>query len=100
MAQDLNKKYPIGGYLSSDGFVVSAANQQIFPPTPSDWTADTYVFKKLSFYNTQKCTVIINEQHTIVLEAGVGFEVSRDDIPVESFVIVEAGIDYVWIGAY
>ena len=49
MAQDLNKKYPIGGYLSSDGFVVSTANQQIFPPTPSAWPADTYVFKKVSF---------------------------------------------------
>ncbi|MEK4025531.1 hypothetical protein [Sporosarcina sp. FSL W7-1283] len=88
------------GYLGSSKILTSAANQEIVPETPENWTSDRYSIYKLSFINKNNCSVKINGGSSIYLEANQGFESSKEDKAINSFVIVEEGIQYSFIGAY
>ncbi|MEQ6356571.1 hypothetical protein ABNX05_18265 [Lysinibacillus sp. M3] len=88
------------GYLSSNGFeATTKPMQEIIPPPPSNWSIG-YTFEKFSFYNETACSVIINKKYPITLSAGRGFEVGYDDVPIESFVIVEAQTPYEFIASF
>ncbi|MED1863213.1 hypothetical protein P4V41_07075 [Fictibacillus nanhaiensis] len=92
--------YKIGqGYLGSGSLQVSTANQELVPNPPSNWTVK-YNLYKFSFDNTNPCSIRINGGSPIHLRGGQGFEVTHVDAPIWSFVIVEAGIEYNWIGAW
>lgn len=86
------------GYLGSDQLETSSSNQQIIPNPPSDWT-DGYNLIKFSFDNKQDCTVIVNGE-TIFLSSGEGFNTDKDDPPITSFIIKEAGIPFTWASVY
>jgi hypothetical protein len=83
------------GYNGLGG--TSTANQELIT-TPSGWT--NIAFYKFSFYNDQACNVKINGSGSIPLRAGQGFESGIEDAKIKSFVIVESGISFNWIGAY
>lgn len=88
------------GYISSKGLeITTKAMQEIVPIPPADWTIG-YTFEKFSFYNETECNVIINSKYPITLTAGRGFEVGYEDIPIDSFVIVEAQTPYEFIATY
>lgn len=92
-------KFSSGRYLSSNGYeTTTVASKEIIPPSPSNWTYG-YIFKKFSFINETDCTVIINNEFTLHLIGGIGFEIDRNDVSIHSFVIVESGTRYYWIGA-
>lgn len=93
--------YRIGsGYKGTPSIQTSTANQEIIPPTPAGWSGVKLSFYKFSFQNKANCTVKINGGDPIYLEADDGFEVNLEDAPITSFVIVEAGIQFKFIGAY
>lgn len=91
------------GYLGSPELQTSTANQELIPLADASWTSG-YKFRKLSFDNEQECTVKIIDKHdkesTHFLKAGYGFEVSYLDPAIKSFVIVEAGINFIWSATY
>lgn len=86
-------------YKGSDSLKTSTSNEQVILNKPSNWTYG-YHFKTFEFINVQSCTVIINETDTIYLNAGQGFRIDKSDDPIHSFVIVEDGITYNWVGSY
>lgn len=86
--------------------MVSNAMEDIMPQIPSKWSVPVK-FKNFSFMNQQDCTVILNgrssltdEDNKIFLMANQGLNIFDDDIDVESFVIVEDGIGYNYVGKY
>lgn len=88
------------GYLGSSALQISTANQELVPSPPASWTTN-YKLYKFSFDNeNQECTIRINSQTTLFLKAGQGFEMERGDAPIFSFVVIEAGIDFTFIGAF
>jgi hypothetical protein len=56
----------------------------------------------MSFLNPDAdCTVYINGGNTpIPCPAGVGFAMDDDDAPITSFIVIENGISYKWVGKY
>lgn len=88
------------GYLGSPTVMTSTSNQEVVPLTPENWTKERYTFYKFSFINKNSCTVKINNGDSILLEDDQGFECGKDDPKIESFVIVESGIQFSWIGTY
>lgn len=88
------------GYLGSSEILTSTANQDITPTAPENWSSNKYKFYKFSFINKQACKIKINGGYPIHLEANQGFESAKEDKAIESFVIVDAGIQYSFIGAY
>ena len=87
------------GYLGTDSIKTSTANLELVPEKQANWTQG-YKFYKFSFINKQACKVKINGGNPIFLDAEQGFEMGVIDALVHSFVIVESGIDYQWIGTY
>ncbi|MFK3936673.1 hypothetical protein ACI2JA_04045 [Alkalihalobacillus sp. NPDC078783] len=87
------------GFLGSESLQTSVANQEILPPSPSNWTYRRR-FNKLSLMNDQDCTLVINNQKGIFLREGQGFNVEQSDTPVSSLKIVEDGITFNWIGGW
>lgn len=79
--------------FSSTGREISTGMQDIIPTNP----LGKVVINKLSFSNKEDCTVIINGTDTISLLASTGLEI-QFEFPIKSFVIVEAGITFYWIG--
>lgn len=80
------------GYIGSPSIETSTANQEIIP--------QNYSFHKFSFINYQTCTVKINDSLPIYLAEGQGFGCDVNDTRIKSFVIIESGIQYNWVGAY
>lgn len=89
------------GYLGSNQIETSVANQQVIPNPPSNlnWTMG-YSLYKFSFRNYDQCTIIINNETELFLDAGDGFEMNEIDKPITSFVIVESGIRFNWRGGF
>lgn len=88
------------GYLSSNGLeTTTRPMQEIIPTPPAHWSIG-YTFKKFSFYNDTDCNIVINKKYPITLSAGRGFEVGYNDVPIESFVIVEAQTPYEFIASF
>jgi len=91
-------KYGIG-YFGSTEIELSTANQEVIPAM----VATVYVsaengrcvFTDFSFVNTEVCHVKINDSLPIFLDAGQGFDSGSY---INSFIIVEDGIHYNWIG--
>lgn len=85
--------YRIGaGYIGSSSILTSTENLEVIPAK--------YNFYKFQFMNDQECQVKVNKDNPIVLRAGQGFQMDQIDSPIHSFIIVDAGITYNWIGAY
>ncbi len=94
-----------------------ATNTQILPRTKEDmdWdnSTNTYVsFHKLSFYNEEDCNVILNylgpitaigtasASSSLFLKANQGLHIDKGDAKVNSFIIMQSGITYNWVGCY
>lgn len=93
-------KIPYGvEFLGTDKIETSTANQEVLPTPPSEWTTGHNLYK-FSFRNDQATNVIINGKTNIHLKEGQGFESGINDPTIRSFVIVNAGVKYQWIGAY
>lgn len=87
------------GYNGSPALeITTTENQEIIPSSPPEWTVG-YKFYKFSFMNDQDCTVRINGDEPIFLRAYQGFNCNQHDEGISSFVIVESGINFNWIGA-
>lgn len=86
-------------YLGSPTIQTSTANQELVPVKPPKWTVG-YAIKKMSFDNKDNCTIVINNEARIFLEAGQGFESTYDDPIIYSFKIVESGIKFNFIASH
>lgn len=88
------------GYVGSPNLQTSTSNQEIVPSSPSGWTIP-YKLYKFSFSNTnQDCHVKINGGDQIFITSGQGFEMDENDAPITSFIIVESGITFNFLGAF
>lgn len=88
------------GYLGSRELEVSTNLKEVIPDSPSDWSYG-YELYKFSFMNDEDCTIIINNsEEPIYLRARQGFNMEIYDKTINSFVIVESGIHYNFVGAY
>ncbi|MGZ9868097.1 hypothetical protein ACU3L3_06720 [Priestia endophytica] len=88
------------GYDGSENVMVSTANVEVIPPTPSDWVNMKRGFYKFSLTVLQDAHIKINNSKRIFLGSGQTFEIDKYDAVIYSFVIEEAGIEYQWLGAY
>lgn len=59
-----------------------------------------FVYHKFSFLNLQDCQIKVNGSDEIFLNAGQGFATDEQDVSVKSFVIVQPGIKFNWVGSY
>ena len=86
------------GYDGSSDLKTSTANMQLIPVSPVEWTVG-YRYYKFSFMNNHNCHIKINnDENVIYLRANQGFEINEVDAPIHSFVIVESGIEFNWVG--
>lgn len=85
------------GYAGSNDLVTSTAEQEL---VPANVGAADRAFYAFSFYNEDECTVKINGGDAIFLGEGQGFNTTEVDAPINSFVVVEAGVKFNWIGGY
>jgi SPX domain protein involved in polyphosphate accumulation len=84
------------GYIGSSDIQTSTANQEIIPSTPLQ-----YNLYKFQFANNTDCHVRINNDEDILfIRANQWFEMDNNDAPIFSFKIVDAGIQFNWVGAY
>jgi len=87
----------------SSQILTSTSNMEILPEKPQGQTYN-YEFYVLSFMNDQACTVKINGSEPIYLRAGQGFNFESknyyDNVSITSFVIVEVGINFNWVGLH
>lgn len=82
----------IGGrYFGSPSIQTSEENQELVP--------EKTAFYKFSFEPFSECTVKINGSDPILVRPVRGFTMNEVDAYINSFVIVEAGIEFAWIGA-
>ena len=89
----------MSGFKGTSKIETSTANQELIPEKPYGWTIG-YKFKSFSFFNDQECHIIVNNGEPLFLRAGMGFNSTTDNQSITSFVIVEEGISYNWIGAF
>ncbi len=84
-------------YIGSSDPTTSTSNQEVIPTKPENWSRG-YNLYRFSFQNDQDCHVKINGGDQIYLRANQGFNSSEVDAPINSFVVVESGIVYNWLG--
>lgn len=87
------------GYIGSASLQTSTTNMELIPSKPAGWS-DGYKLYKFSFVNDQACHVVVNGKWNLYLRDGQGFNIELGDKHITSFVIVEGGITFNWIGAY
>lgn len=63
-----------------------------------DVLLDQGSFYKFSMMNEEDAIVSINGSEPIFLKGGMGFSTSRIDAEIYSFIFLEEGISYFWIG--
>lgn len=81
----------IGGkYFGSPSIQTSSANQELVP--------DKTAFYKFSYMPSQNCTVRINGSDPILITSRLGFSMNEVDAYISSFVIVESGIEFHYLG--
>lgn len=92
--------------MGSRELSTSTAMQEVVPNKPDNWSV-AMRFIEFSFVNSQDCHVILNgkskldgEDNKIFLRANQGLNISEKDVNVDSFIIVEDGIEYNWVGKY
>ena len=90
--------------IGSKDLVQSTAMQEVVPDMPTGWTTPI-VFQNFSFFNSEGCHIILNgksgldgDDNIIYLRANQGLNIDEEDIDVSSFVIVEAGIPFNFVG--
>ena len=90
--------------IGSKDLTISTAMQEIIPEAPENWTVSV-VLRDMSFYNSEACHIILNgksdidgEDNIIYLRAGQGLNIDEKDIDIHSFVIVESGIPFNFVG--
>lgn len=87
-------------FQGSPSILVSTVNQEVIPPTPTDWTEKFY-FKSFTFFNEDDCTVRINGSSSIFVRANQGITTtSPTDEEIYSFIVNEEGVRYTWIASY
>lgn len=87
------------GYCGSNGVkTTSTANTEIVP-VPTGWTGRCKIYKMI-FTPLSNCTVKINGSDPIYMVANETFETDINDEAIESFIIIEVGAQYRFIGAY
>lgn len=84
-------------FIGSDDLMVSTANMEIIPPKPEGWTSG-YNFIIFALFNDQPCRVSINGSKPIYFKANQGFYFPLCNMIIESFVIIDEGITFNWIG--
>lgn len=77
-------------YYGSPDFQVSSANQELVP--------DRVYFYKFSFMPKQNCRVKINDSDPILITPELGFSMDESDAFIYSFIIIDDGVEFVWIG--
>lgn len=77
-------------YYGSPSLEVSTDNHELVP--------DKVSFYKFSFAPSEDCTVKINNSSPILIRADLGFSMNETDAFISSFIIVESGIEFSWIG--
>lgn len=88
-------------YRGSEELLTSVAGENIIPEGEENWTYSPIRFKDFAFMNTTDCTVKVNEGKPIFLKANQGFQyMGNDKNYIDSFIIVESGIEYQFIGRY
>ena len=87
------------GYLGSPNLETSVANAEIIPDAPTNWTS-SYKLYKFSLWNSEACTIKLNDGSAIYLRAGQGFNMDQNDKELNSVVICENNIHYSWVGAF
>lgn len=81
----------IGGkFYGSPSLQTSTENQELVP--------ERTAFYKFSFSPKSNCTVMINDSEPILIESELGFNMNQVDAYISSFIIVDSGIEYSWIG--
>ncbi len=87
------------GFKGTSQIETSIANQELISTLkPDGWTL--FQMYSMTFKNYTPCTVKINGGDPIFLDKGDGFVTSHVDTPIYSFVIVEAGVQYTFVGGY
>ena len=87
------------GYIGSSALETSVANAEIIPSAPAIWTQG-YKIYKFAFYNTEACSIKINNGDAIYLRAGQGISIDQNDKMIENFCICENNIHYNYIAGY
>lgn len=94
------------GYIGSSELQVSVAMQEILPNTNHQGLGLNSLYS-FAFRNTENCHVIINGKKgtgeggvQLYLREGQGFSMELGDSPIHSFVVVESGVHFNWVGAY
>ena len=77
-------------FNGSPSLQTSTKNQEIIP--------EKQFYYKFSFMNHQDCTVRINNSEPIFLRAGLGFSMNEVDAYINSFIVLESGIEFHWLG--
>ncbi|MGG3925673.1 hypothetical protein ABET51_06700 [Metabacillus fastidiosus] len=80
------------GYYGSPELLTSTANMEII--------TNGKRYYKFSFLNEIDCVVKINDGEPILLRERQGFSSEIEDQPISSFVIVNSGVQFNYIGAY
>lgn len=75
-------------FIGSSEVETSVSNEEILP-------SPCY---KLSLIPESDCTASINGSEPIFLKGGVGFSTNQIDAKINSFKILEDGVQYFWIG--
>lgn len=82
----------LAGFIGSPNVITSSKDQEL--------VQKGIVFHKFSFFNYATCTVSINGSEPIYLAAEQGFNSDSSDAKIKSFIIIESGINFNWIGAF
>ncbi|GFN32601.1 hypothetical protein [Paenibacillus xylaniclasticus] len=89
-----------GQGIRSDIGATSEENQELLPILNPKWNNPRGKYYEFAFLNTESCTVIVNGKDINVLAENQGFQIGRNDVLIESVVVVESGINYQWSGKY
>ena len=85
-------------WIGSPNIEESVGGKNIIPKSPDDWSFD-YNLKNFTFVNYQDCHVLINgSKNPIFLRQEQGIDYSGTK-GITSFIVVESGIEYTYIGA-
>lgn len=82
----------LAGFIGSSSILTSIENQEL--------VKKGIVFHKFSYFNYEACTVSINGSSPIYLAAEQGFTSDFHDTKIKSFVILNSGVNFNWIGAF
>ena len=104
-----------GGYDGSPDILTSTESQEIIPQpittivngieiTKSPYNRSIYdaitLMEEFHFYNTEAVHIKINGENIIYLEAGDNLLIDKNSPAIFSFIIIDAGIHFSWIGNY